>query len=398
MKKLLVLGGSDLQVSLIKLAKSLGHYVITCDYLPNNPGHQFSDEYHNVSTTDRKAVYALAKVLKPDGILAYASDPAAPVAAWVCERLNLPTNPYKSVEILSRKDLFRNFMQKYNFRVPKSNSFNEYVDALNFFESLNSNAIIKPVDASGSKGVFKLNKGETFENVFINSLSFSRQRLVIIEEFIEKVGFQIGGDGFLVNGKLVFRCFGDIHFSKTNPLLPCSVSVPTMHNESIVTKVHNTLQRLLSAVGMVMGGLNFDVLIDANEEVHIIEIGPRNGGNLIPELTQYCTGVDMKLYAIKSALGEDCSDLKMSYENKYFSHYVIHSQKIGKLLGFEKTDKLKQHLIYEHFNFEIGQKVERFENSSNRLGMFLLKYNTKQEMLDLIYNMDSNFKMIIDEA
>ena len=32
----------------------MGYYVITCDYLPNNPGHQYAHEYYNVSTTDKE--------------------------------------------------------------------------------------------------------------------------------------------------------------------------------------------------------------------------------------------------------------------------------------------------------------------------------------------------------
>lgn len=51
----------------------MGYYVITCDYLPNNPGHQYAHEYYNVSTTDKEAVYELAKRLQVDGVVAYAS-------------------------------------------------------------------------------------------------------------------------------------------------------------------------------------------------------------------------------------------------------------------------------------------------------------------------------------
>ena len=39
MKKLLMLGGSMQQIPAIKRAKEMGHYVITCDYMPENPGH-----------------------------------------------------------------------------------------------------------------------------------------------------------------------------------------------------------------------------------------------------------------------------------------------------------------------------------------------------------------------
>ena len=106
-KRILFLGGSKFQIPPIVYAKEQGHYVITCDYLPDNPGHAFADEYHNVSTTDQEAVLELAEILKVDGIVAYASDPAAPTQAYVCNKLGLPSNPYDSVEILARKDYFR---------------------------------------------------------------------------------------------------------------------------------------------------------------------------------------------------------------------------------------------------------------------------------------------------
>ena len=115
MKKLLMLGGSLYQTFAIKEAKRLGYYVITADYLPSNPGHKYSDEYHNISTTDKEAVLKLAKKLEVDGVVAYASDPAAPSAAYVCEKMGLPTSPYKSVEILSNKDLFRQFLCIFKF-------------------------------------------------------------------------------------------------------------------------------------------------------------------------------------------------------------------------------------------------------------------------------------------
>jgi biotin carboxylase len=393
-KKILMLGGADIQVSVIKKAKELGCYVITCDYLPKNPGHKYADEYHNVSTTDKDAVLALAQKLKIDGVLAYASDPAAPTAAFVAEKMGLPTNPYNVVEIMSRKDLFRDFMQKNGFLIPLAKAVKTYKEAKAFHELINKKAIIKPVDSSGSKGIFTIDINEDFNNKFQQALSFSRLGIIVIEEYIYKKGYQIGGDGFLVNGQLVFRCFGDIHFSKTNSLLPCSVSIPTLHEKVLVDKVHDEVQKLLSAVGMKMGALNFDILVDENNNVYILEIGPRNGGNMIPELTEYCTGVDMKVYSIKMALGEDCSDLKLGDEKKYFSHYVIHAQKSGIIKAINKTDKLQKALLYEHYNFKVGDTVHRFNSSANRLGIMLLKYQSKDEMLDLIYNMDKN--LIID--
>ena len=94
-KKILLLGGSAQQVIAIKKAKELGYYTVLCDYLPDNPGQYVADKYYNISTTDIDSVYQVAKSENVNGILAYASDPAALPAAILCERLGLPTNPAK---------------------------------------------------------------------------------------------------------------------------------------------------------------------------------------------------------------------------------------------------------------------------------------------------------------
>jgi len=146
---------------------------------------------------------------------------------------------------------------------------------------------------------------------------------------------------------------------------------------------------------MTIGALNFDILVDENDRVFILEIGPRNGGNMIPELTNYSTGIDMIEYSIKAALGENIENLKMGYEKKYFSHYVIHAQKSGEIRSVKESEVLKEHLLYKHFNFSLGEKVERFNSSANRLGIMLLKYSTEDEMLDLIYNMDKYLQIDI---
>lgn len=74
-KRLMLLGGNRYQLPVIRAAHELGYYVITCDYLPDNYAHKFSDEYCNVSIIDKEAVLEAAKRLKIDGIMSFACDP-----------------------------------------------------------------------------------------------------------------------------------------------------------------------------------------------------------------------------------------------------------------------------------------------------------------------------------
>ncbi|MGB6020249.1 MAG: ATP-grasp domain-containing protein, partial [Sulfurimonadaceae bacterium] len=325
-KRILFLGGSKFQIPPIIYAKEQGHYVITCDYLPENPGHQYADEYHNVSTTDKEAVLELAEKLKIDGIVAYASDPAAPTQAYVGNKLGLPSNPYESVEILARKDYFRDFLEKHGFLIPKSKSFYRLEEAYDWFDEIEKPIIVKPVDSSGSKGVTKVGRKEELAAAFDYALQFSREKKVAVEEFFVRDGYQVAGDGFIVDGKLVFRCWANEHFDKEcNPFVPIGESFPSVMTDYTLQQAQMETQRLLDLLGMKQGALNFDFHYNKNGDFSFLELGPRNGGNLIPEVIKYATDVDLIKYTVDSALGFDCSDLIMREVKGYFSSYMLHS-------------------------------------------------------------------------
>lgn len=399
MKKILLLGGSNFQVPSVKASKKMGYYVITCDYLKNNPGHKFADEYYNVSTTDKQAVLALAKKLKIDGIVCYASDPAAPTAAYVAEKMGLPTSPYKSVEILSNKDKFREFLTENGFNVPKSKGYAyfEFDKAREELCEFKFPVMVKPVDSSGSKGVNKISRAEELKAAVSDAMTYSRCKRFIIEEYVEKYGYQIAGDGFSVNGKLVFRCFANEHFDTTgiNPYVPVGESWPYNMPTCIHNKIHNEIQRALTLLDMNTQAYNFDIRIDEDDNVYLMEIGPRNGGNLIPQVIEYATGVDMVEYTIKAAMGEDCSDLCMVEPKGFWSNYMIHSQKAGILKEVWIDEEFKKNNIVEYkMMFHIGEKIDAFTGSNGTLGTMILKYDSQEEMLEKMNHMERWVRVI----
>ena len=264
-----MLGGAHTQVPSIKKAVEMGFYTISCDYLPNNPGHKFSHEYHNVSTTDKEAVLALAKKLKIDGIVCYASDPAAATAAYVSEKMGFPASPYKSVEILSNKDQFRAFMRENGFYCPKAKGYaeNEVQKSLSELTEFSLPVVVKPVDSCSSKGVTVLKDSSKLKEAIEYALSFSRAKRFIIEELFEKVGYQLGGDGFSVNGKLVFRCFSNSHMYAINPIVPFGESFPYILPKETQTKIHNEFQRVLTLLDMKTGAYNLEARLNKKGDI-----------------------------------------------------------------------------------------------------------------------------------
>jgi biotin carboxylase len=386
-----MLGGSIYQTYAIKEAVRQGHYVITCDYLPDNPGHKFAHEYHNVSTTDKEAVLELARELKVDGVVAYASDPAAPTAAYVCEKLGLPTSPYKSVEILSKKHLFRKYLADHGFNVPKARSYVKYEDALAEIDDFQLPVMVKPVDSSGSKGINKLTDKSQLKAFVEDALSYSRDKIFLIEEFIVKKGPQISGDAFSVDGKLVFHCLGNEFYSTKvdKDFAPLGECWPTVMPKEVIDTLEVDLQRLITSLGMKSNAYNVEAIYGEDGKVYILELGARSGGSLIPQVTALATGVDMVPYVIKAALGEDCSDLKMAPVKGYWSNYMAHANKTGKYAGIEYEESFKKnHLVDYVTDTKIGDPVHKYRDAQDCVGELILKYDNREQMDEVIENMN----------
>ena len=389
MKKILLLGGSAQQVIAVETAKKLGYYTVLCDYLPDNPGQYVADKFYLESTTDKKTILKIAEKEKVSGILAYASDPAAPTAAYVAEKLGLPGNPYKSVEILCNKDKFRDFLAKNDFYTPKAKGYNSAETALadldnGYFEYP---VIVKPVDSSGSKGVSKINSFDEAQAKITCAMDFSRSKNIIIEEFVEKFGYQIAGDGLSVNGKLVFRCFANDHFNSkcANPFVPVSASFPYNMPGEVHDKIHSEIQRLLTALNMNTSTYNFDIRIDKNYNVYLMEVAPRDGGNYIPDVIRYATGVNLTELSVKTAMGEQVN-ISQKSTNGYYSYFAVHSLENGILKDIDISDAGKEHIIENHIIVKPGDEIKKFTGANTTLGCLIMKFDSMRQMLDMMDN------------
>lgn len=387
-KKILFLGGNHVQMTAINAAKSQGYYAITADYLPENPGHQIADEYHNISTIDKERILQLARELRIDGIVSYASDVSAPTAAYVAEQLGLPTNPYDSVQILTHKNLFRSFMQEHNYPVPKWEVFQERDLAFKFIKSSFKPWIIKPVDASGSKGVTKLIDINGFQRAWDLALQYSIKKEVIIEQYIEKQGYQIDGDIFVENGEIVFWGICDQHKDMDcAPFVPVGLSYPSTQSIENQTKARELISCILKDLNMRMGAYNVEYIVGQDGQIYILEIGPRNGGNLIPDTIYASTGYDMAVNTVRQSVGDTCIDFKTN-SIKCCSSYIIHSQKDGILQNIEIHPYVKEKIIKQLMFVPNLAQVTKYSHGGYGIGALVLNFDSIEQMCEMIDSMN----------
>lgn len=399
MKKILLLGGSAQQITAIETAKKLGYYTVLCDYLTDNPGQYQADRFYLISTTDKEAVLKVAQLEKVDGVLAYASDPATPTAAYVAEKLGLPGSPYESVQILCNKDKFRAFLKEHGFCTPDAKGYSDTGEAMKDIEmgKFKFPVIVKPVDSSGSKGVSRIDSVGEAEEKLGYAMGFSHGKRIIVEEFVEKYGYQIAGDGLSIDGELVFRYFANDHFNPkcVNPFVPISASFPYNMPSWVQDKIHAEIQRLLTLLHMQTTTYNFDMRIDKDYNVYLMEAAPRDGGNYIPDVIRYATGVDLVECSVKAAMG-DTIEIESAEPNGFYAYYAVHSLKDGIL----KRVRIgaQEHILENHLVAKPGDEIKAFTGANTTLGCLIMKFDSMEQMLDMMEHSEKWIKVELEEV
>ncbi len=401
MKKLMLLGGSRYLVPVIEAAHNLGLYVITCDYLPNNYAHNFSDKYLNISIIDNESVLEAAINHNIDGIMSFACDPGVVTASYVAEKLGLPScGSYDSVRILQNKDKFRSFLKENGFNVPKANGYSSLEEVLTEIDSYCFPVIIKPVDSAGSKGVTRVNNPSELEEAVRYAIAYSKTNRIIVEEFIQQQYFSSDSDCFSVNGKLVFCSFSNQHFDNNakNPFTPSSYSWPSTMPAKTQTELRSEIQRLITLLGLNTSIYNIETRLGTDGKSYIMEVSPRGGGNRLSEMLILSSHTDLILNAVKAAVGYP---VDYSIEDPTYSDYwaivILHSDCDGRFVDIIIDESIKQYIFEVDLWVNRGDIVHEFSGANEAIGTVVLKADSFTKIEECLRKVSSLFKVLVEK-
>lgn len=386
MKKLMLLGGSRYLLPVIECAHKLGLYVITCDYLPDNTAHKYSDEYCNISIIEKDAVLECAEKLKIDGIMSFACDPGVVTAAYVAEKMGLPfQGSYKSVSILQDKGLFRKFLTDNGFNCPHSKSYSDINEPKNDIDFFDWPVIVKPVDSAGSKGVTKVNNPDELDNAIKIALENSHNGHFIIEDFITFDGYHSSADPFTVNGELKFVTYSDQLFDKEadNPYTPAFIIWPSTMKKENQDLLSKETQRLMKLLDMKTGIYNIETCVGINGKPYIMEVSPRGGGCKIAELQRMAFGIDEIENEVRSAVGLPLIDVHQTDCDGFWCEMVVHAEsgKSGILKEIKIDPEIeKKYVKVVDITAKTGDKVLPFTGANMALGDMFLRFDSREEL------------------
>lgn len=398
-KTLLLLGGSRYILPVIEAAHEMNVRVVTCDYLPDNYAHKFSDDYAEASIIDEDAVLEVAKEVRADGVMSFAADPGVVSAAYVADRLRLPfQGSLEAVSILQSKDRFRSFLAENGFNCPESWSFKNVAEALRCADDLPYPVIVKPVDAAGSKGVSKVESPDALGEAVENALPFSIAGKCIVEQFVEKAGDSSDADGFAIDGKFECVSFTSQLFDEKaeNPYTPAAYSMPASMDLGAQQELTSELQRLSNLLGLRDGVFNIETRIGTDGKPYIMEVAPRGGGNRLSEMLRLASGVDLVKASVQAALGIPIEGVRHPEYDGVWYQQMLHSAHSGTFFGIEYAEGFKErHVVEEQLWVSPGSPVQAFLAANNAFGSVFMRFDDEADFAEFRRNQDSLMRTVV---
>lgn len=391
MKKILIIGAGFLQSFVIGKAKSMGYETLTVDADPNAIGFKLADKHEVINIVDEKACLVYAQKENIDGVLTAATDYGVLTAAHIAKEMRLNGLDYDTAKLIKNKYKMRKrlFEAKVDYteqayEVDKNTDFNSLCEKISF------PVMVKPCDGSGSRGAARVDEKKQFADACKNAMAASITHRAEVETFID--GKEYGAESLVVNGKI--HVLGIMRKWMTQPPYYAELghAIPTDLPQEVEEKAKQCVKKAIEVLGINFGSVNIDMLITADNKIHIIDIGARMGGNMIgPCVIPYGTGIDYMANMIRNAVGDEVDLMPCEHSAVATRLLAFENGVVKRLPDFKKIEKEYNVEIYHHL--EIGQSVRDYHTNLDGCGYIVAKANNveaavqkAEEVLKIIKN------------
>ena len=386
-KTILILSGGIEAINGIKVAKRIGLKTIVCDGNYNAPGKSYADFFIHCNIYDpEETVHAISRYQKKnciDGVITIATDAVRTVSA-VAEYLNLPANSMKTAISSTDKLKMKTSFQENSITVPKFTDINNEIELFDKIKNFKE-AVLKPIDNRGGRGVIRLNKSLDLKKWYDYSLKFSSSKRLILEEWIS--GPQISTESLVIDGKTYLCGISDRNYSNLSETFPFIVEnggeTPSKYYPEIKDILQKKLDDVAKILGIKNGILKGDIVLK-NKIPYVIEVATRLSGGFFSTITiPLVYHINLVEKAILLALG-----MKVEPTPQPLKHYCYQAQRfffpqpgIVKKISKPNPKNIPRYVKYFEINAKIGERILPIENHPMRKGSVIVYGKTREQAI-----------------
>ena len=348
-----------------------------------------SNNFINIDFNNLKSVVKFIKREKINYLYASQSDIGILTLGFINTKFKFPGTSFKLAKILTDKYKIRRILKKNNFHQPKFFLLSKNSRKKLSFD--NKSYLIKPLDSSGSRGIYEIKNNQNLETKIRNSLKFSKKRKIILEEKIN--GIEFGAQTFSINGNCKNVILHEDLMSELNSKIPVGHIFPfkLFKNLKRIQKIKKTIKKAVNTLGVKNGPCNVDCIFTETKKLFILEISPRLGATCLPEMLKIYTDVDWDLNTIR--LHNSLKTQRIEEKKRIcVMSKVFESKKSGyvkKILTgkYPKNSKIE-------FLLKKNKKIFKFTDGTKLFGQIVAYSENRKKLIKDILKFEKSIKVI----
>lgn len=295
------IAGGTWQRPLISYLKDKGHYVAVVNPVVTTTT-RLADLHIEADVNDLATINSHLERLKPRFITSDQSDISVRTVASLSTHWGLPGNGLTVTNRFCDKHVCYRFATEVGVPVPKTRLAESAGHVREFAELHGRPVIIKPTDATMSRGVRKFESpDDVTDEAYLQSRSFSKSGRVIVQEFVE-------GDMVTMEGVCSGHKHRTLATSKKDGYFRPGINTGVRYPSSVPAETLDKLVRAndayVEASGLKFGLTHSEYIIDG-DNFWLIEIGCRGGGaGITDKITPWVSGVNVYDILYASLCGE----------------------------------------------------------------------------------------------
>lgn len=395
-KSLLVLGAGSDQRFMIETAQAMGLHVVAVDMNVEAPGARIADTFAPISTRDVPALLRFADELSESGrplagVTTLGSD-IPDVVAELAAHLGTPGPSRESARLATDKVLMKERFAERGIPIPWFARVDSFEDLEAVVAERGFPFVLKPVDRSGSRGVFLVEAGADLADLFARSFEYSLVGQCLVEEYLE--GPQISTETVMIDGRGRTPGFADRNYELFEQFRPQFMEnggwVPSKVSPSERHAVEDLVVRASLALGITDGITKGDVVMTPDGP-KMIELAARlSGGDFCESLVPLGTGVNYVKTAIQIAIGEmpDLMALEPTRDRCVANRYFFAEP--GRLDAVRGVDEIRAQEWIAKFElwYAPGDEIPPTTSHAERFGVFVVEGDDRaqvQARVDWVY-------------
>lgn len=396
-----MLGGSNCQKNAIIYGKRLGYEMIIADYSKEPLACEYTDRHVMVSTFDEPGCTKAAKEYAVDGIMTMGTDQPVLTAAVVADALNLPTliSPAQAKAVTNKKimkQIFKdNNIPTVKYMILDKNSRVEHI------RDFSGSFVLKPLDSQGQRGVYKLESKELVLKYLDKTLSFSREKEALLEQYYPSDEITISG--WIHHSKLDILTVTD-RLLLTDPIhigICVSHRFPSVHMNKYA-EIKTISEDIVRAFGLSNGPLYIQMLV-GEQGIMVNEIAARIGGAFEDVIIPKISGFNILEAVIRSSLGFDVDTSVLKYydcsKSKVSASVQLMFAKSGIISYITPLEQLYRldHILDAGYNYKLGDSINDIENATARFGHCVL-LNEFDSIIPAVKKFKKSFQILDQEG